>query len=194
MREIASDAAGQRERFRAERAARGEAPLPAAEEWCVVAWRLESAGFPAGAADAWRAALAVEPRMPRARLGLGRALLDLGEADGAAAAFRAALEAHAAAAANGMDPLLDDPDEDPWYPLGLAEHLAGRLDAAVLAYARAAEAYPWFAEPVLEAARAELARGNRPAAAAAAAEAIRRSRHRPEFRAEAERLAREAET
>lgn len=192
MREFAADATGQREQLRAERAGRGERALPPAEEWCVVAWRLDAAGFAAGSAEAWRAALALEPLMPRAHLGLGRALLDLGDPDGAASSLRAALACQPGAAGLGLEPLLDDPDEDPWYPLGLAEHAAGRLDAAVEAYARSAAAFPWFAEPLLEAARAHLARGDRPAAAAAAREAIRRARHRPELRADLEGLLREA--
>jgi tetratricopeptide (TPR) repeat protein len=192
VREFAKDAAGQRDQLRAERSARAEPPLPGAQEWCVVAHRLDAAGFHAGAAEAWRAALAAEPGLPRAHLGLGRALLETGDADGAAAAFRSAEECNGLAAERGLEPLLDDPDEDTWYPLGLAEHMAGRLDAAVASYARSARAHPWFAEPVLETARAEMARGDRRAAAAAAAEAVRRTRHRPEFRADAERILAEA--
>ena len=153
--------------MRAERAARGEPPLPEAGEWCVAAYRLAAAGYPGGAAEAWRRALAAEGNMPQAHLGLGRALLDLGDADDSAASFRSAEECHRLAAERGLEPLLEDPDEDPWYPLGLAEHMAGRLDAALAAYARAAKAYPWFAEPVLESVRTELARGNREVAAAA---------------------------
>lgn len=192
MRETPADAPGQRDQLRAERAARGEPPLPPAEEWAVVAWRLDAAGHAAGAAAAWREVLSLEGRSPRAHLGLGRALLDGGDAEGAAAALRAAAEWNRRAAETGQEPLLDDPDEDPSYPLGLAEHMAGRLDAAVEAYARAAAAFPWFAEPLLERARAELARGDRAAAAAAAREALRRARHRPGFSAQAERLLGEA--
>ncbi len=193
MMEFAPDAAGQRAQLRAERGARGEPVLPPAEEWCVVAYRLETAGFPTGAAEAWRAALALVPALPQAHLGLGRSLLALKDADGAAASARAALEAHGAAASRGVEPLLDDPDEDPWYVLGLAEHLRGRLGDAVAAYARSAEAYPWFPEPLLEMARAELARGDAARAADAAHRALERAKWRPELAREVAKVLEDAE-
>jgi len=188
VNEYPRDAAGQREMLRAERAVRGEPALPPGQEWCVVGYRLDMAGFPEGAAAAWREALALEAGLPQAHLGLGRALLELGDAEGAVNAIRAAMEADGLAAGRGLESLLDDPDDDPWYALGMAEHLRGRLDDAVRAYERSAGRFPWFAEPVLEKARAEMARGDRAAAAAACREAIHRARHRPEFRREAERL------
>jgi tetratricopeptide (TPR) repeat protein len=193
MKVFAPDAEGQRAQLRSERSARGEPVLPPAEEWCVVGYRLETAGFPAGAVDAWRAALAADPAMPQAHLGLGRSLLSLGQADGAADAVRAALAAHEAAPGTGAEPLLDDPDEDPWYVLGLAEHQRGRLGDAVEAYERSARAYPWFAEPLVEAARAELARGDRDRAVHAARRALERARWRPELAREVEALIAEAE-
>ena len=188
VKEYPSDAAGQRAMLRAERALRKEPDLPPAQEWTVVAHRLEAAGFPEGAAVAWRSAIALEPGLPLAHLGLGRTLLDLGDADGAAASLRAAMEADRVAAAKGLEALLDDPDDDPWYPLGQAEHLRGRLDAAVEAYGKSAERFPWFAEPLLEMARAQVARGDRAAVAATVGRLLQRARHRPELRAEAERL------
>jgi tetratricopeptide (TPR) repeat protein len=153
-----------------------------------VAWRLESAGFAAGAAEAWRAALEADPGLPQAHLGLGRALLSLRDPAGAASAARRALDAHAAAAARGAEGLLEDPDEDPWYVLGQAEHLRGDLAAAVEAYGRSAGRFPWFAEPLFEAARAEMARGDAAAAADAARRALRRARWRPGFAREIEAL------
>jgi tetratricopeptide (TPR) repeat protein len=191
--EFAADAAGQRAQLRAERAARGEPALDEAQEWCVVAYRLDTAGYPAGAADAWRAALALDPAIPRAHLGLGRALLELGDGEGAAAEARAALEAHANADAKKEERLLDDPDEDPWYVLGLAEHRRGRLAEAVAAYAKSAEAYPWFPEPLFETARAELARGDRARAADAAHRALKRAKFRPELGREIEAVLRDAQ-
>jgi len=188
MREFAPDADGQRAQLREERAARGEPALPGAQEWSIVAYRLETAGHPAGAADAWRAALAVDPSLPQAHLGLGRSLLALRDGEGAAAAARAALQAHEAAVARNGERLLDDPDEDPWYVLGLAEHLRGRLAEAVDAYARSAAAYPWFPEPLLEMARAELARGDRVRAADAANRALQRAKWRPDFAREVEQV------
>ena len=98
------------------------------------------------------------------------------------------MDADREAAAAGREALLDDPDDDPWYPMGLAEHLCGRFEEAVQAYRKSAERFPWFAEPVLEMARAEMARGARAAAAEACREVIRRSEYRPEFRSEAERI------
>ena len=188
MNEFPSDAAGQREMLRAERTLRKEPALAPAAEWSIVAHRLDAAGFPAGAAEAWRAALAAQPGLPQAHLGLGRMLVELGDAEGAVASLRAALEADRVAADRGLEALLDDPDDDPWYPLGLAEHLRGRLEAAVEAYGRSAERFPWFAEPLLEMARAHIARGDRAAASAAVDGLLARARHRPELRAEAERL------
>jgi tetratricopeptide (TPR) repeat protein len=193
LREFAPDARGQREQLRAERGARGEAALPAAAEWCIVAHRLEAAGFQKGAADAWREALEVEPRLPGAHLGLARALLALGDAAGAAKESRAALDLHPLAADAGVEPLLDDPDEDPWYTLGQAEHLAGRLDEAAAAYAKSAEKYPWFPEPLLETARVELARGRRDAAADAARKALKRARFRPDFAREVQAILSQAQ-
>src|SRR5258706_2643324 len=104
MIEFASDAEGQRAQLRAERAARGEPGLAPAEEWCVVGWRLETAGFAQGAADAWRQAVALAPALPRAHLGLGRTLLALKDPDGAAAPAPPALQAQAAPPAPGAQP------------------------------------------------------------------------------------------
>jgi tetratricopeptide (TPR) repeat protein len=172
MIEFASDAEGQVRQVRAERAARGEKPLPPVEEWTVSAHRLEAAGYPRGAADAWRKALAEAPALPQAHLGLGRALLALGDGEGAANAALAALDSHATAAERGVEALLDDPDEDPWFLLGQAQHLRGRFPEAIAAYARSVQSFPWFAEPLVEMARAEMARGGWAKAADAAKRAL----------------------
>ncbi len=193
MIEFASDAPGQVRQLRAQRAARGEAPLPPGEEWCVAAHRLEAAGFPRGAADAWREALGVLPGLPRAHLGLARALLALGDGNGAAAAALAALDAHSSAAERGVEALLDDPDEDPWYLLGQAEHLRGRLPEAVAAYGKSAGTYPWFAEPLVEMARAEMARGDARRAADAARRALAVLKWKPEMAREVRAILDEAE-
>jgi tetratricopeptide (TPR) repeat protein len=193
MKEYAPDAAGQIRQLRTERAARGEEPLPPAEEWCIVGHRLEAAGFHRGAADAWREALAATPAQPQAHLGLCRALLALGDGNGAAAAALDALDAHDTASDRGVEPLLDDPDEDPWYLLGLAEHLRGRLPEAVAAYAKSSATYPWFVEPILETARAELARGRADRAADAARRALHMLKGRPEMAGEVRSILDEAE-
>jgi len=192
MKEFAQDASGQRAQLRAERGARGEPDLAPAQEWCVVAYRLETAGHPSGAADAWREALSLQAGLPQALLGLGRALLALGDGDGAAESCRKAVEADLAATERGLERLLDDPDEDPWYCIGLAEHLRGRLEEAIAAYARSAERYPWFPEPLLEMARAEMARGNAKAAEDAARRALKRSRWRPDFEREVQAVLKSA--
>lgn len=193
MNEFASDARGQVGQLRAERSARGEKPLPAKEEWCIAAHRLEAAGFHRGAADAWREALAAAPALPLAHLGLGRALLALGDGDGAANSALAALDAHATAAERGVEALLDDPDEDPWFLLGQAEHLRGRIPEAVAAYAKSALTYPWFAEPLVEMARAEMARGDPARAADAARRALLVLKWRPEMAREVQAILDEAE-
>ena len=192
MKEFARDAKGQREQLRAERGARKEPALDPAKEWCVVAYRLETAGYPAGAAEAWREALAARDGMPQALLGLARAQLSQKDGAGAAESARAALEADKVATERGLEKLLDDPDEDPWYCLGLAEHLRGRFDDAVAAYAKSAELYPWFPEPLLEMARVEMARGNAAAAADAARRALKRSKWRPEFEKDVREVLRSA--
>ena len=188
LSEFAQDARGQREMLRAERAARGEPALAPEREWCVAAYRLEAAGFPSGAADAWREALALDASIAQAHLGLARSLISLSDGEGAAAACRRAIEEDGRARAGGREGLLDDPDEDPWYCLGLAEHLCGRFDAAAEAYRRSARDYPWFAEPMYELARVEAARGDRAAAGEAARQALRRARWRPEFAREVQTL------
>jgi len=149
------------------------------------------AGRPAAAAEAYRAALRAHPRLPQAHLGLGRALLDLRDAAGAAAALAAAVEVDRRAAEHGVEPLLDDPDEDPHYLLGMAEHLRGDLAAAVAHYERSAARFPSFAEPLLEIARCRLARGERDLAAAAC-ERILSRRRRPSVAEEARALLAEA--
>jgi len=188
LSEFARDARGQREALRAERGARGEPALDPPREWCVTAYRLEAAGFFEGAADAWREALALDAALAQAHLGLARALLSLSDGEGAAAACLRAIEEDGRAREGGGEALLDDPDEDPWYCLGLAEHLRGRLDAAAEAYRRSGRDYPWFPEPMYELARVEAARGDRAAAAEAARQAIRRARWRPEFAREVQAL------
>jgi tetratricopeptide (TPR) repeat protein len=188
LEEFVRDARGQREQLRAERAARGEPILPPAKEWCVVAYRLEAAGFASGAAEAWGEALGIDPALPQAHLGLARALLGLGRGEDAAASCLRALEADGRARESGAEALLEDPDEDPWYCLGLAEHLRGRFGEAAAAYRRSAEAYPWFPEPMYELARAEAARGDRAAASEAARQALRRAKWRPEFAREVSAL------
>jgi tetratricopeptide (TPR) repeat protein len=157
-------------------------------EWCVTAYRLEAAGFPEGAAESWREALALDGSIAQAHLGLARALLSLSDGEGAAASCRRALEEDGRARESGREGLLDDPDEDPWYCLGLAEHLRGRLDDAAEAYRRSARDYPWFAEPMYELARVEAARGDHGAAGEAARQALRRARWRPDFAREVSQL------
>jgi len=181
MNEFASDAEGQVRQLRAEREARGEKPLPPAEEWCVTAHRLEAAGHARGAADAWRFAVASAPGIPLAHLGLARSLLALGDGDGASAAALAALDADATAEERGVEALLDDPDEDPWFLLGQAQHLRGRFPEAIAAYARSVQSFPWFAEPLVEMARAEMARGGWAKAADAARRALLVLKWKPEM-------------
>ena len=193
MKEFATDAEGQRRQLRAEREARGEEPLPPGEEWTVVAHRLEAGGFHRGAADAWHEALDCRPAAPRAHLGLARALVALGDGKAAAAAALAALDANSSAAERRAEALLDDPDEDPWYVLGQAEHLRGRLVEAIAAYGRSHRAYPWFAEPLVETARAELARGEKARAADAARRALEILKFRPDTAREVRGLLEEAE-
>jgi len=192
MIEFARDAEGQRAQLREERAARGDVSLPELEEWLVVGNRLEAAGFAEGAADAYRNALVLNDAVPQAHLGLGRALLDSEDPDGAVDAFLAAAAADERSADTGTEALLDDPDEDPWYGVGLAEHVRGRFQDAVTAYGRCAERYPEFAEPLLELARCHLAMGEREAAARAGRLAMNAAKHRPRFCQEVEALLRDA--
>ncbi len=188
--EFPSGAEAQRDLLRRERAERGEPALPEEREWAVAAWRLEVAGHHAAAAEAWRRALSARAGMPQALLGLGRALLDGGDPDGAVEAFRAAAAANRDAADRGLEPLLPDPDEEPAYGIGLAEHARGRHEAALAAYAECVERHPYFPEPLLEMARCHLALGRPEEAARCCRLATERAPQRPGFREDAEALLR----
>lgn len=108
-------------------AARARTPAPLdAEAWYRWGADLESAA-PAEARDAYRRALAHDPRHAGAHLNLGRLLHELGEAHAAEYHYRCALDSpqHRALAAFNLGVALEDQDLP---------------DEALLAYARAIEA------------------------------------------------------
>lgn len=186
MIEFPSGAEEHRDFLRREREASGGAPLEGAREWIVVGFRLEAAGYAAGALDAYDAALREAPASASAHLGRSRALLDLDRAAASLAAAEEAERAHRDATASGGEGLLDDPDEDTAYRRGLALHRLGRFDEALLAYAACAGLHPYFAEVHLEAARAHRARGDETSARASCEISLSRAARRPGFREEVE--------
>ncbi|MHC4820190.1 MAG: tetratricopeptide repeat protein [Planctomycetota bacterium] len=181
MIEFAPDADGQLAQMREERAARGAPSLTEVDEWLIVGNRLLVAGFGEGAVDAFRRLIELDAGVPQAHFGLGHALLDAEDPDGALKAFRNALDADAVADESGHEALLDDPDEDPWYGIGLAEHVRGNFREALAAYGRCAERYPEFPEVRFEMVRCHLALGEPGEAGRVGRDALEVARHRPRF-------------
>jgi len=113
------------------RAERAGAPW-GAEQWYELACQLEAAD-PAGAKDAYRRALALDPDHAEAHLNLGRLLHEAGDPAAAEAHYRAAVD-------------LRPEDATAAFNLGVALQDLGRHEEAVGAYRRAVEADPTCAD------------------------------------------------